>query len=447
MTAAADSQVGASLQHFRLDRLLARGGMGEVYLGYDTSLERPVAVKLILPEFARQRDFMDRFLREARAQAQVAHSNVVQVYFVGLAGEMVFMAMELVDGGDLAGLIEQRKAPLDWKEAITHLLGLAEGLREASRLRIVHRDIKPQNILLDRFGLAHLADFGLAAPVGTSTPTGTGDAAATRPMAGAALPKLTQLGAVMGTPAYMSPEQTRGQALDHRSDIYSLGATFYELVGGRVPTQAHTLHALQEFHAGPPPPKLSRLVPHLPRPFADVIDRCMARDVAERFQTYDGLIAALRAAAPKPMVTASSVVRVLAWLIDLFVFLGAFRFTYQAFALAGVLTLAVFWLGGAALTGSSPGQWMMRLALRSVDDRRLSWGHLALRFVLQHGALAFFSLVAAALYQSSSPVLWLALGVVFALLAWGGSALAFFGPERRTLVDRLTGARVIVDVR
>jgi serine/threonine protein kinase len=434
---------GTSLQHFRLDRLLARGGMGEVYLGYDTSLERQVAVKLILPQFAKEPGFLDRFLREARAQARIAHSNVVQVYYVGIANEVVFMAMELVDGGDLASLAEKNGA-FSWKEALTHLLGLAEGLKEAHRLGIIHRDIKPQNILLDRFGLAHLADFGLAAPVGSSSAQVTLPKLPVAP----SLPKLTQMGTVMGTPAYMSPEQARGAELDQRSDIYALGACFYELLSGKAPTTAGTLAALQQFHSGPPPALLAQVAPHIPRPFALVIDRCMARDVSQRYADYDALIDALKAAAPRPMVTASSVSRVLAWAIDVSLFASVTRFTFEYFSVAGFICLVAWWFLGAALTGSSPGQWMMRLTLRTAEDQRVSVPRLLARFAAQHLWLLFAGLLLTSLYSSSSLTsAWAALTALFGLVSLVGSGLALTEPLRRTLVDRLTSARVLVDVR
>jgi hypothetical protein len=444
------SQRRRYLNHFRLDKVLAAGGMGEVYLGFDESLQRPVALKVIRPELARQQSFLDRFIREARAQAQVTHSNVVQVFFVGEERDVVFIAMELVDGGSLHDLLRDSDKPLEWQVALKHMHGVAEGLREAARLNIIHRDIKPANILLDRFGLAHLADFGLAAPV-FSSDADEGGAEPSRtptPVTGTSLPKLTQVGAVMGSPPYMSPEQARGDALDVRTDIYGLGATFYELLCGKAPTNAATLLELEKFMNGPPPPRLQDVAKDLPRRFAAVIDRCLERDLTRRFQTWDEVIAALDAAAPRPIVLAGSAPRWLSWLIDLAVFAAVTRATLQVAPLLGFAALALWVLSGELLFGATPGQRMMRLKLRRPPDLRPTLPRILLRFVLQHGWLAFGALAVASLYRSADVLSYAYAGTAALLFALGvlGSVSRFFNKDRRTLVDLLSGTRVLVDV-
>lgn len=428
------------LNHFRLDRELASGGMGAVYLGFDESLQRPVALKVIRPELAKQQTFLDRFIREARAQAQVTHSNIVQVFFVGQEQDVVFIAMELVDGGALGG------KRISWQEALEHMRGLAEGLREAARLNIIHRDIKPANILLDRFGLAHLADFGLAAPVFSRD---TGEPMSKTPGSTSSLPKLTMVGSVMGSPPYMSPEQARGDELDVRTDIYGLGATFYELLTGRAPNSAQTLTELASFMKGPPPPTLQSMKLELPGRVAALIDKCMARELKDRFQNYDELIAAIDAAAPRPIIPAATVPRVLSWLVDVAVFAVVTRLTLQVWPLLGFLALFAWVVMGQLLVGSTPGQWMMRLKLRKPPDRRAPFGRAMLRFGLQHGWLAFASLTVASIYSSSGVSL-LAVFAAFsaALFIVGvlGSVAALFSKESRTLADRLSGTRVLVDV-
>jgi eukaryotic-like serine/threonine-protein kinase len=433
------------LNHFRLDKELASGGMGAVYLGFDTSLHRQVALKVIRPELASAATFADRFLREARAQAQIAHSNVVQVYFVGQERDVLFMAMELVDGGSLADALEGGKR-LSWQDAVRHMRGLAEGLREAARLNIIHRDIKPANILLDRFGLAHLADFGLAAPVNSREKA----ADPNEKQIAANLPKFTQLGAVLGSPPYMSPEQARGEVLDVRTDIYGLGACFYELLGGSPPTMAATFTELMTFVVGPPPPKLTQRAPQVPVKVSQLIDRCMERDLTRRFQTYDQLIEALDDAAPRPEVPASVVMRVLAWLIDVSIFASAARFTLTLFAPTGFIALALWVVLGLFAVGSTPGQWMMRTVLRRPGDLPVSKLRGLARFAAQHGWLAFGSLALAGLYRSEGSTgvfAFAALAAVGFIVGVLGSVAALFTSGRRSLVDILTGTQVLVDVR
>lgn len=440
-TAPGASSVPGFLNHFRVERELARGGMGAVFLGHDESLDRPVALKVILPELAQTPGFRERFLREARAQARVTHSNVVQVFYVGEAAGTLYMAMELVDGGSL-----EHQQGLPWETALTHMLGLASGLREAARLGIVHRDIKPSNVLLDRFGLAHLADFGLAAPVRQRQPQ---PPRAQVPGVPAALPSYTQLGDVMGTPAYMSPEQAAGQPLDERTDIYSLGASFYELLGGHPPNQATSLAALQAFFVGPPPPSLSKLRPELPRHFTRVIDRCMERDLSKRFQTWDEVVAALEEARPRPIVPAPQVTRVIAWLVDLAPAallassLGAQRAAW------GFVLLPLWYLAGALTLGASPGQWMMRLRLRRPPDLRPSALRVVARGTLQHAWTLPLAMLVGGIYASASSAWLLAVGLptVLLLLPTLGSVVALFDAKKRTLVDLLSGTCVLLDVR
>ncbi|MGZ6028406.1 MAG: serine/threonine-protein kinase, partial [Myxococcaceae bacterium] len=222
---------GTYLHHFRVDRHIAAGGMGAVYLGFDTSLNRPVALKTLRPELARDPSFLARFQREAQSQANLVHPHVVQVYFVGEERGVWFMAMQLVDGGSLQEAVD-RGGPLPWTQVATHFVGLAEALVEAARMGIIHRDLKPANVLLDRYGIAHVADFGLV--TGTHAPSDH-DTLVKSPLASVA--GLSIAGSVMGTLPYMPPEQLRGQRLDQRADVYGLGATVYHLLVGEPPVK------------------------------------------------------------------------------------------------------------------------------------------------------------------------------------------------------------------
>jgi len=452
------------LHHFRIDRTLASGGMGSVYVGYDTSLNRPVAIKVIRPELARMEGFSQRFVREAQAQAQIAHSNVVQVYFIGEQAGTFYIVMELVDGGSL-----DAARGMDWKDAVRHMTGLAEGLREASRLGIVHRDIKPANVLLDRFGLAHLADFGLAAAADIVEPgMGSGDTLApgqspTLPGQGqsqshsygqkisSSLPKLTQVGAIMGSPGYMSQEQAHGKPLDARADIFSLGATFYELLTGDPPVRAETIPGAQEFYARntsvPPVRSKARGVP---KKFAAVIDRCLRFDAAARYPDYDALLKDLAAAAPEPMVPATFIQRLLAYALDVAVFGAVAWPTFLRWPPVGFVAMAAWVIGGAALLNATPGQWLMRLHLRTTRDTEPSPLRVAVRFTLQHGWLFFAALTLHAIYASSGEARTLAsfaLAVLLGAPSLLGSVAALFTKKRQALHDLVSGTMVLVNTR
>jgi serine/threonine protein kinase len=432
---------GSMLKHFRVDSRLAAGGMGEVYSGFDTSLNRPVALKTIRPTLARDRAFLVRFVREAQAQANVVHPHVVQIYFVGEDHGVWFMAMQLVDGGSLQDELESGKA-LSWQRVASDFVGLADGMAEAARLNIIHRDIKPANILVDRYGIAHLADFGLAtAPGATKEPSGTHVRGA---LDGAE--SVTHVGTVVGTLPYMAPEQLRGEALDQRADVYGLGATMYHLLSGRPPLQARTpAEALQLLTAGLAPVRTS--APATPRGLARIVDRCLARDAAARFTTHADLARALRGVAPQPEVRPVFLVRVLAALFDLIPFAVLLRFTYSWAPWVAPCGLFLSLALGHLLLGASPGQWLMRLRVRTGGDGDVSLGRAAARALLQYGAFFPLAFTLFALYTRGDVAV-NALGLL--TLVWGGLPLVGALPalfRLPTLVDRLTRTRVLVDVR
>ncbi len=432
---------GSMLKHFRVDRPLAAGGMGEVYAGFDMSLNRPVALKTIRPSLARDRSFLVRFVREAQAQANVVHPSVVQIYFVGEDQGVWFMAMQLVDGGSLQDEVEGGR-PLSWQRVANHFVGLADGMAEAARLNIIHRDIKPANILVDRFGLAHLADFGLAtAPGGTKEPSGTHVRGALE-----GTESVTHVGTVVGTLPYMAPEQLRGEALDQRADVYGLGATMYHLLSGQLPLQARTpAEALQLLGSGLPPVRTRAKA--TPRALARVVDRCIAVDVGARFQTHSDLARALRSVAPQPEVRPVFLVRLLAALLDVLPFAVLLRFTYEWAPWVAPCALLLSLLLGHLLLGASPGQWLMRLRVRTADDGDVSSARAVARVLLQYGGSFPLAFTLFALYTRGAAVV-NALGLI--TLLWAGVPLLGALPalaRRPTLVDRLTGTRVLVDVR
>jgi predicted Ser/Thr protein kinase len=248
--------------------------MGVVYRARDTRLGRPVALKLLPPEFSRDEDRKSRFLQEARAAAQLTHPAIAQVYDVDEGPEGLFIAMELVEGRTVKALIESRE--LDALGAIEIAHQVAGGLQRAHEHGIVHRDIKPENVIVTPDGHAKILDFGLAklmeppreAPEGISHME--------------TLAK-TQAGFVIGTLRYMSPEQARGQSVDHRSDIFSLGILLYEMVTGQLPfsgnTALDTLHAIAFEETRP----VTALRPNLPPSLQRVITRCLRKRAQDRY--------------------------------------------------------------------------------------------------------------------------------------------------------------------
>jgi serine/threonine protein kinase len=432
---------GSMLKHFRIERRLAGGGMGEVYEGFDTSLNRPVALKTIRPALARDRAFLVRFVREAQAQANVVHPHVVQIYFVGEERGLWFMAMQLVDGGSLLDEVEGGKT-LDWKRVAIHFVGLADGMAEAARLNIIHRDIKPANILVDRYGIAHLADFGLAtAPGASKEPSGTHVRGALD-----AIESVTHVGTVVGTLPYMAPEQLRGEALDQRADVYGLGATMYHLLSGQTPIQARTpAEALQLLSQGISP--IGARAPATPRGLSSIVDRCMAMDAKARFQSHAELARALRAVAPQPEVRPVFLVRLLAALLDLLPFGVLVRWTYSWAPWVAPCGLFLSLALGHLLLGATPGQWLMRLRVRTAADGDVSPARAVARGLLQYGACIPLAFTLNALYTRGAAVVD-ALGLL--TLVWGGVASLGALPalvRLPTLVDRLTGTRLLVDVR
>ena len=286
---------GQTLLHFHIEQKLGEGGMGEVYRAVDSKLGRTVAIK-VLPAWARSTpDAAERFRQEARLASALQHPNIVTIYSVEEVEGHEFIVMEYVEGESLHGRI--RSGPIDAPFLIKLGIQVADALAAAHALGLVHRDIKPANILLTPQGTAKVADFGLAKRMQVRDHAeGRGhtmmvpeDADAGATMAG-----LTQSGAIVGTPAYMSPEQTRGDEVDARSDIFSLGSTLYEAATGRPPFEgASTLSVLHAIATARPEP-VTRWRPDLPPQLDQVLERALAKDPWERWATGRDFADALR---------------------------------------------------------------------------------------------------------------------------------------------------------
>jgi serine/threonine-protein kinase len=248
---------------------IGRGSMGTVYRAHDRKLDRPVALKLLASHLAADPKFVQRFLREARLAAKIGHPNVVQVFDVGQWRGTHYIVMEHVEGRSLEEIMA-KDGPLSEEAAVRIALQIAEALRVAAEKGVLHRDIKPGNILVDESGKAKLADLGLAI-----VEEDTRDAA-------------------IGTPYYMSPEQARGSSeADTRSDIYSLGCTLYHAVTGRPPFEGASAYETLRMHADAKRPDARTVRPELSKPFAFAVRKMMAIRPKDRYQTPDDVAEAL----------------------------------------------------------------------------------------------------------------------------------------------------------
>ena len=293
-------QVGTAISRYRIAERLGTGGMGVVYRARDERLGRDVALKLLSGVSHDPGSASQRFVREAQLAATLNHPNIVTIYEVEEADGYHFIAMEFVEGETLRARIA--RGALDLDEVIRIGVDVADALDAAHTLGLVHRDIKPANILLTRSGRAKVADFGLARRVeGEAGPDEEGLLAKA-----ATVSDLTREGAVVGTVSYMSPEQTRGETLDARSDLFSLGVVLYEALTGRLPFEGPTAIAVIHEIAVVEPPAPSRIRRGLPRAMDAVVLRAMAKDRERRYARGAEVAAALRSLSDVPSVFASS---------------------------------------------------------------------------------------------------------------------------------------------
>lgn len=256
--------------HYRIVEEMGRGGMGVVYKGYEESLSRFVAIKVLAEHLTRDPQFVKRFQREAQAAARISHPHIVPIYYVGEDGGRHYFAMEYLTGGSLESELH-RSGRVEPLRAAQWMLETARGLAAAHAEGLIHRDIKPANLMLDREGHVKIGDFGLAKATTQAT-------------------RLTGTGYFLGSPGYLSPEQCRGEELDGRSDIYSLGVTFYELLSGQIPFSGDSPAALVLNIIQSEPPAIENLNPNVDGELRRILGRMMAKERDARYPSARELV-------------------------------------------------------------------------------------------------------------------------------------------------------------
>ena len=257
---------------YEMVRHIARGGMAQVYLARDLLLDRPVALKVLFPELSVDQAFVERFRREAKAAANLSHPNIVSIYDWGQGGSTYYIVMEYVDGPTLSSVL--RSGPLDPERAATVAASVAAALDFAHRRGVIHRDVKPGNVLIDDRGQVKVADFGIARAVGTSE-------------------DLTQTGSVMGTATYFSPEQAQGFHVDPRSDVYSLGVVLYEMTTGKPPFTGDNPVSIAYKHVKEPAPLPRSVNPAVPVALEAIIMKALSKEPEGRYQSAEDMRADL----------------------------------------------------------------------------------------------------------------------------------------------------------
>jgi len=268
---------------YRVDGSLGHGGMANVYVGTDTLLRRRVAIKVLREQYASDDDFVTRFSYEAQSAAKLSHPNIVNVYDFGREDHSYYIVMELVDGATLADIMRDERV-LPEPVAVDYAIQIASGLANAHRQGLLHRDVKPANILVTKDDVVKLSDFGIARAVSEHTLG------------------VTQPGMVMGSVAYISPEQAQGHEIDERSDLYAVGVVLYQMLTGSLPFTGETPVAVALKHVSADPPAIDPATSNVSPAVASIVARLLRKDPQERFSSATELASALREARERPNV-------------------------------------------------------------------------------------------------------------------------------------------------
>lgn len=406
-----------------------------VYVAHDRALDRRVALKVVVP--SRGDDLaLERFFREARSQAKLASPHVVPIHFIGRAGPAAYFAMELVSGEPLEALLD-RGERLDPECGRRLMIEVARGLASAHAAGFIHRDIKPSNLLLDASGHVKIADFGLAKPL-----SGAGS--------------LTGEGVVLGTPMYMAPEQTRGEPVDHRADMYALGCSFFHLLAGAPPYDGNNAIDLLAKHFTAPVPSLRARSREVSHALARVVERLMQKEASARYASYEDLIAVLDAAAPGVVEPAGFAIRGAAAAIDLVIGAAVLGFAGPVGAGAYLALL----VGLQAVRGQTFGKHLLRIRAERLLGAPLGFVRAFARVALAawlpvlvaavvvatSGREDLFAIAkqASEIEQMKVLVTAFAVGnVALSVLYAACLGLAAIHPEKRAVHDLLAGSRVV----
>ncbi len=437
----AESQIAPDtmLAHYRVLSPLGAGAMGTVYESHDTALDRPVAVKVLNSEISEDEDIVRRFQREARAAARVNHPNLTHIYFVGETEGRYYFAMELLPGRNLEDRILE-DGPMRLNQTLDVLIQAAKGLAAAHRAGVIHRDVKPSNIMLLPSGGVKVTDFGLAKSL-------TGDM------------DVTGAGRIMGTPRYMSPEQCRGQNLDPRSDIYNLGLLGWFLLAGRHPFEGRTLGAMLDDQMNRPLPDVREHCPDLPPRVQKTLQRLAGKEREKRPADMSEVVELLEELRPQTQALAPLVARAAAVGIDFLIYVmaillvtggGAALLTVMGYEKSGPwiqwlglamdLSLLVFLqMGMERLAGGSPAKLLFNFRVVTRDGGRPEPRVLVYRFLLRYAGMLLILVPAPARH----PGLIQLAGVLLLFLAFLAGALCYAIRGKRTLSDLLTDTRVV----